>query len=132
MSNPSDHYWIVDQRPNEVYASKRQSFVAVEDDEYLAWLRDPLAVAGRVSDEAELTEVLRRFRVPPYHQVSTFTLVSRLAGAGLLTAAEAALNQDVSQKWRFSQATYVDSDHPEVVALLTGIGADVAAMLAPE
>jgi len=132
MSNPFDHYWLVDERPGEVYASARQQYVPDTDPDYLARAADPVSPPSRVATEEELVEVLRRFGVPPYHQVSTFTLVGRLDAAGLLALAEAALDQDPSQKWRFSQATYVDADHPEVIGLLTAIGANVAEMLAPE
>lgn len=68
----------------------------------------------------------------PPHRVSKATVIARLIAVGKLDAAEAALAQDRSAYWRFQAAQELASDNAEARALLTAIGADPEAILAPE
>lgn len=61
---PADHYWLVDDRPGEVYASARAAFVALTDPAYLAWLASGVRTVSRIRSEAELRELLNDNDVP--------------------------------------------------------------------
>lgn len=70
--------------------------------------------------------------IPP-GRLHKITLIERLAEAGLLAEAYVALGGPGSlgyERWQASVS--VDPENPDVLALLTAIGADPAVMLAPE
>lgn len=70
---------------------------------------------------------------PPSHKVLRGTIVDRLIAAGLDDDAEAALTIAGPQtRRRWESRWWVWSNDPDAVALLTSIGADVAAILAPD
>lgn len=128
---PSNWYWIVGGDETQVFASARGALVPVTDTAYTAWLAAGNAPT-RIDSMASLVDVLRAAGVPPYHKVRTYTVVLRLTSAGVIEAADAALegNRDL---WRqFYTAGSIDADNAAARDFLTGIGADPSVILAPE
>jgi hypothetical protein len=69
---------------------------------------------------------------PTYWRVSTYRIVRRLEEAGLIEAADAALNAQPTLFRRFYTAGSLPYDDPDAVAFLQAIGADPIVILAPE
>lgn len=88
--------------------------------EYQAWL-----AAGNIPDQYVLP-LTRRL-------VSKSLIIDRLNAAGKLTAAKAALDSNLyaRERWYAPDKPAIHADDPEALTLLTGIGADVDAILAP-
>jgi len=70
---------------------------------------------------------------PPINwRVSTYRIVRRLEAAGLIEAADAALDATPVLFRRFYTAGTIPHDDPDAIAFLQGIGADPVIVLAPE
>lgn len=69
---------------------------------------------------------------PTAWRVSTYRIVRRLEEAGLIDAADAALDAQPVLFRRFYTAGSIPNDDADAVALLSGIGADPFEILAPE
>ena len=69
---------------------------------------------------------------PTNWRVSTYRIVRRLEAAGLIEAADAALDAQPVLFRRFYTAGTIPHDDPDAIAFLQGIGADPIAVLAPE
>ena len=65
-------------------------------------------------------------------RVSTYRIVRRLEAAGLIEAADAALDAQPVLFRRFYTAGTIPHDDPDAIAFLQGIGADPVIVLAPE
>lgn len=74
--NPADHYWIVAGDDSQVYSSARAGFVPVDDAEYAAWSGS--GTATRIVSMAELEDVLRAAKVPPYRMIDGADFLARL------------------------------------------------------
>ena len=74
-----------------------------------------------------------RQRLPPTgaHAVSKLQIVDRLVAAGRWRAAKTALTADDLAHDRWNAAVEIYSNDPQVRGLLTSIGADPDAILAP-
>lgn len=71
--------------------------------------------------------------VPLRRLVRASVIVDRLQAAGLLAAARAALDAaDLYTRERWNARAAIYADDPTAIALLQAIGADPAAILAPE
>jgi hypothetical protein len=129
---PSDWYWAVGGDQTQVYASARAASVPIADEAYVAWL----AVGNSptiVDTMANLIDVLRAANVPPYHLVPTRLIVDRLQTAGKLTAARAALDAaGLYLRERWNSRLSIFADDADARAMLTAIGANPDAILAPE
>jgi hypothetical protein len=86
--------------------------------EFEAWL-----AAGNTPDPAPAAPV------PPVKEISRLLIVDRLIAAGKLDAANDALSADAAKLARWSAATSIRIDDPDVIALLTAIGAAPSAIL---
>ena len=87
---------------------------------------------GAPPGQSEIESLLPVLDLPPRRLVSKALIVDRLIEAGKLSAARAALDSqplDVQERWNARTAIYADD--PTSLALLQGIGADPAAILAP-
>jgi hypothetical protein len=131
LFNARDWYWRVGGDAEQVYSSARQTYVSVADAAYAAFVAAGLSTTP-ISDEAALWDVLRRAQVPPYHQVSTYRIVRRLEEAGLIEAAEAALDADRTLWRRFYTVGFINADDADARAFLTAVGTDPDSILAPE
>jgi hypothetical protein len=71
--------------------------------------------------------------VPERRLVPKSLVISRLIEAGKIAAARAALeaNDSAYARWWAPDRPAIYADDPEAIALLTGIGADCAAILSP-
>ncbi len=69
---------------------------------------------------------------PTNWRVSTYRIVRRLEDAGLIDAADAALDAQPLLFRRFYTAGSLPNDDPDAVAFLQAIGADPLEILAPE
>jgi XkdW protein len=71
---------------------------------------------------------------PPRRMVAKSLIISRLIEAGKIEAARAALEANASAyaRWWAPDKPAIYADDPEAIALLQSIGADPAAILAPE
>jgi hypothetical protein len=71
---------------------------------------------------------------PPRRLVAKSLIISRLIEAGKIEAARAALEANASAyaRWWAPDKPAIYADDPEAIALLQSIGADPAAILAPE
>lgn len=134
--DPADHYWTVSGDETRLWSSARAAYVSADDEALTDWRGTPTSIAS----EAELAEVLL-VQAPgglaaplpvPRHGVMTYTIVRRLAVAGLVETAMAALEADADAKWLFTTSRWVWSDDALSVALLSAIGADPANILAPD
>lgn len=79
------------------------------------------------------TQEIAAVLAPPRRLVSRGTIIERLQAAGKLDAARSALDAAPlydRERWNSRDAIY--SDDPTALALLAAIGADPAAILAPE
>lgn len=98
---------------------------------------DPIASTDVQFDGSTWTVNVTREKPPapplPTHKVPTVLIVQRLKAAGKLTAAITALEvpENVEVKYEWYAATEVPADHAELRALITAVGADVDAILAP-
>lgn len=81
-----------------------------------------------VREVAVTTEAIPAASYP----VSKLTIVKRLQAAGKWVDVRAFFtsNEDALDRW--NAASYIDSDDPEVLAVLAAIGADPTVILAPE
>ncbi len=130
--NAHDHYWIVGGDKTAIYASARARFVQAEDVALQAWTARGGTIT-RIDSEKNLHAVLRAANVPPYHLVPKRKIVDRLAAAGKLDAARAALDAaDLYTRERWNTRDAIYSDDKTALALLKAIGADPATILAPE
>jgi hypothetical protein len=68
---------------------------------------------------------------PPPRLIDKLTIVDRLIAAGKIEAALSALASDAVTKARWDAAVHIDTTDPVVTGLLTAIGADPVAILAP-
>jgi hypothetical protein len=62
--NILDHYWIIDGSTTDVYQSKTNTLVAIDDEAYLAWTLNN--VATPIGSESELAEVITPYNLLPY------------------------------------------------------------------
>lgn len=76
--------------------------------------------------EAQGKVILARYQIP------TYVVVKRLVAAGLINAADAAIESDKAQKARFYTVGAITSDDAESRAFLLAIGANADEILAPE
>lgn len=122
----SDWYWQVDSR---VYSSAAGAYIEADDAAYAAW-RARGGVPTRVPSEAELRAVLAS--TGALKPVRKITIVNRLIAAEKMAAALAAMDADPVLKARWDAAPEIYPDDEEAITFLTAIGADAAAVLAPE
>lgn len=136
--DPMNWYWVVGGDETKVYSSRIGGYLPAGSPSYLAWLEEGNR-ATRIASEDELIAVLRE-QAPnglpealrPPRRLSTYRIVRRLEEAGLLAAAQALLDANITFKWRFTTTIDVAVDDADLVAGLHAIGADVDAILAPE
>lgn len=117
-------YYLIRDNGNVIGISRHPR--SVEDGEGVI-PTDPDPVAA---DHPDVVAYLATVGVRPY--VSKLTIVRRLETAGLRVAAKTALaaNDYLQDCWDAS--TEIDRNDPDVRNMLTTIGADVDAILAPE
>jgi hypothetical protein len=127
---PKDHYWIVGGDKGRVYSSARDASVDVADQDYVAWLERG-GVVTPIASMDDLIAVLRDANVPPYHRVRKSTIIARLTD-GQLDKALGLLTTRQAERWRASDQPVVNADDPEMLQVLQAIGADPAAVMAPE
>jgi len=129
-----DWYFIVGGDQMRVYASKRQTYVPIDDAEYQAWRNaNPGNVPASLANEAELISLLAAHNVPPHHSVRKQLMIARLNDAGKLDAWRGALDANalyLQEQW--DAATLIRADNQTTNDLLTGIGADPAVILAED
>lgn len=63
MINLRDHYWIIGGSSADVYQSKSNTLVAVNDQDYVDW--SALNAASPIASEAELADVLKPYSLVP-------------------------------------------------------------------
>lgn len=82
--------------------------------------------------EAEIAEIQARIAAQPKARLNKRVVVERLNKAGLLAQAFTALGgPGAFQYERWSASVEVDPDNTDVLALMSGIGADVSVILRP-
>ena len=59
----ADHYWIIGESSAEVYQSKSNTLVSIDEAEYVAWLANN--TASPIASEAELAEVISQYKLLP-------------------------------------------------------------------
>jgi hypothetical protein len=62
--NVADHYWIIGGSATEVYQSKTNTLVALDNADYASWAANEVNTATKIISEAELGEVLRTYGSP--------------------------------------------------------------------
>lgn len=130
--SPADWYWIIGDDETKVYSSARGVTATSDDETYTAWAAAG-GIATRIDSMDSLIEVLRAANAPPYHSVPTRVIVDRLEQIDKLTAARAALDAaDLYTRERWNNRQLIYADDPTAIALVQGIGADPAVILAPE
>lgn len=136
LYNPSDHYWIVAGDETRVFASARRVYVPVDDAAYVAWFAERGRVT-RIDTEANLWDVLLQ-QAPqclpddqqPRRKVAKSLIISRVTDEQL-AAAIGLMTLRQQERWRAPDQPEVYFDDPETVAVLTAVGADTDAVLAP-
>jgi hypothetical protein len=96
----------------------------------LTWLDES---QSRPTDAEITAEAERLAALPPRRPVPKSLIIQRLHEAGHLDVASAALNANLyaRERWYAPDQPAVYADDVEVTGLLTAIGADVDAILAP-
>ena len=126
---PHAWYWLVGGSETQVYSSAAAGYVAVDDEIFAGWLADG-GIPTAIETEAELWDVLRKADIPPFHSISTNALVNRLEAAGKADAADDYMVAHRPLRRRFFTVGRIYADDPDLVAMLTAIGADEGTLLA--
>jgi hypothetical protein len=125
-----------------LYRKIEGKFVLLSAEEEATARADPNSIFGvdsgfglvlEADDAADLRAAAAAYQ-PPRRLVLKSLIITRLHGAGKLVAAKAALDSDLyaRERWYAPDKPAVYADDAEVLALLNAIGADPAAILAPE
>ena len=64
MNNIKNHYWIIGGATGEVYSSKTNTLVPLDDAAYVAWTQQGDNFASPIANEAELAAVLKTYNAP--------------------------------------------------------------------
>lgn len=129
--NAKDWYWKVKYQ-HTVWSSKVGVEVQEIDTAYQAWISSGGDIARfTVDDIDELKEVWRFNNIPPYHKVRKSTVLSRL-GSEKSEQAFALATDFQRLRWNAPDQPAVNADDPDVLALLSAVGADPSVVLAPE
>ena len=124
---PHNWFWIVNGDEQRAFSSEAGAYIGVSE-------ADPTRTT-RIDSEENMIAVLRAANVPPYHRVAKSTIIFRLTDTQLAAAVEA-FNQPenlrLRERWYAPDQPAINADDPEFVAFVLAIGADPAAVLAPE
>jgi|SRR5581483_6700579 len=122
--------------PNQILAL-HQAIAAVCPIDGVAILEDSKTwridyqASATAAQRAQCEQIAANFVLPPpTWQVPTVIVVQRLQAAGLLSAADAVLNQNVLMHATFYTMGTIASDDVNAIAFLKSIGADPAVILA--
>lgn len=125
--DPLNWFWIVNDDEQRAFSSAAGAYVEASK-------ADPNRTT-RIDSEESMIAILRATNVPPYHRVAKSTIIARLTDAQL-EAATAAFNRPenlrLRERWYAPDQPAINADDPESVAFVLAIGADPAAVLAPE
>lgn len=119
LYDPLNWYWIVGGDETQVFSSKTNAFVPVDDASYIAWDNTPTSI----DTLANLKQVLTDAGASPYLIVTPARARIVLSQAGKLAAVEAVVAQApeaVQIYWNY--ATEIHRIHPYVAMLGAAVG----------
>lgn len=129
--DPRDWYWYVAGDRERVFSSVRNVFVSLDDAAFMGWS----AVAGRIVSTTpsmdDLVGVLRAHEVAPYRKIRKSTVIARLTDAQLDAAMEM-MSRRQKERWRAPDWPMINTDDPELLAVITAVGANPETVLASD